>query len=470
MTVDVIQQISLLKSLAPEWPDELLPGIQQEIENSRYKIVILDDDPTGTQTGRDLPVLTHWSVETLVEELLGKYPAFFILTNSRSLPGAEACELAREIGENLIKASELTGVRIVPISRGDSTLRGHFPGEVDSMAKAMGKSKLPYLILPFFQEGGRYTINDIHYVREGEQLIPAAMTPFAADAAFGFSKSNLKEWIEEKSAGRVQASEVFSISIDDIRKGGPARVADILNSVPLEAACIANIASYRDMEVLVSALIQIEKQGKEFLYRTAASFVRTRTGLDENNPLLTKNELTRTSSCGGLFVIGSYVEKTSFQVQALLEQTDILGIEVMVEALLSPAHKAGEISRVVALCSGGLKKGRDCAIYTSRNVVIGENVESSLDIGRIISNSLIEIVTLIDLQPRYLVAKGGITSSDVATKGLGVRRAMVLGQPLPGVPAWKLGSETRFPGMSYIVFPGNVGDNDALVQLKESLQ
>ena len=469
MTDQAICNLSLLDSLPPEWA-VVLPLIRDEIAKSKYKIVILDDDPTGTQTAKDLPVLTHWSTKALRAELIGDYPAFFILTNSRSLPETAACELATEIGTNLKAASEATGVRTVLISRSDSTLRGHFPAEVDAMAEAMDKGKLPYLIVPFFLEGGRYTINDIHYVQEKEQLIPAAKTPFALDAAFGFRSSNLKEWVEEKSRGKVAASDVTTISIDDIRLGGPMRVAEILRGVPKGSACIVNAASYRDMEVLVAALLRVESNGKEFLYRTAASFVRSRTGQDHKAALLSRKELTTDSHHGGLFVIGSYVKKTSRQVEALFTKTDIETIEIDVKALLDPIGNKTEVSRAATLTSAFLAKGKDVAIYTSRTLITGENSAASLAIGQTVSDSLIEIMQGISVQPRYLVAKGGITSSDVATKGLRVQRAIVLGQALPGVPAWQLGQETRYPGMSYIIFPGNVGDDDALVRIKMNLQ
>jgi uncharacterized protein YgbK (DUF1537 family) len=462
--------ISVLDNLVPDWPEDLLPAIQQEIARSKYKIVILDDDPTGTQTAKNLPVLTHWSQEALRDELLREYPAFFILTNSRSLSEPAACQLAGEIGTSLKHASDETGVRTVLISRSDSTLRGHFPAEVDAMAAVTGKAELPYLILPFFLEGGRYTLSDIHYVQEKDQLIPAAQTPFAKDAAFGFRSSNLKKWVEEKSRGKISAAQVSSITIDDIRLGGPARVTEILSKVPSGSACIVNAASYGDMAVVVTALLEVEKSGKEFLYRTAASFVRTRTGLDHRAKLLEKSELTSNNKHGGLFVIGSYVEKTSLQVEALFNKTNITAIEVHVDALLDPLRRQSEIAQVAAKTSSAVSAGRDTAIYTSRQLITGENGAASLAIGQTVSDSLIEIVKAITVQPRYLVAKGGITSSDVATKGLGVKRAMVIGQAQPGVPAWQLGPESRYPGMSYIIFPGNVGDNDALVRIKNNLQ
>ena len=50
-----------------------------------------------------------------------------------------------------------------------------------------------------------------------------------------------------------------------------------------------------------------------------------------------------------------------------------------------------------------------------------------------------------------------------------MKRARVLGQLLPGVPVWELGDETKFPGLPYIVFPGNVGGPTALVEAVERL-
>ncbi|MEJ2137469.1 MAG: four-carbon acid sugar kinase family protein [Desulfofustis sp.] len=376
-----------------------------------------------------------------------------------------ACDLAREIGGNLYLASKNTGVRVVVISRSDSTLRGHFPAEVDAAAEILNKQQLPYLIIPFFLEGGRYTLDDIHYVKEKDSLVPAAMTPFAKDAAFGFSHSNLKKYIEEKTRGKINAEDVIAVSLEDIRVGGPERVAEVLRSVPQGTACIINSASYRDMEVVVSALITVENEGYEFLYRTAASFVRSRLGLDAGDGLLSGTQLVNPSANGGLFVIGSYVPKTTAQTNALFELTDIVPIEVKVDELLDERRRSEEIERVIALTNGTLGSGADAAVYTSRSLVAGSDASSSLAIGGIVSASLVEIVSNLTHQPRYLVAKGGITSSDIATEALGIRRALVIGQALPGVPAWRCGEETRYPGMTYIVFPGNVGEDDALAQI-----
>ncbi|MGD9268303.1 MAG: four-carbon acid sugar kinase family protein, partial [Desulfobacterales bacterium] len=88
----------LLNSLPPQWPQDLRPAIQKHIKADGRKVVVLDDDPTGTQTVHGLPVLTEWSLEQLVAELQNELPAFYILTNSRSLTPPEARKINAEIG------------------------------------------------------------------------------------------------------------------------------------------------------------------------------------------------------------------------------------------------------------------------------------------------------------------------------------------------------------------------------------
>jgi len=463
-----ISKTELLLALPAEWPVDLLPTIQAQVAASGRKIVVLDDDPTGTQTVYDIAVLTEWSVERLHAELGNAAPAFYILTNSRSmaLPAAQACNA--EIGRNLQMASQACGRDFVVVSRSDSTLRGHYPGETDALAAALEADVDATLLIPFFLEGGRYTIGDVHYVAEGDQLVPAAETPFARDTAFGYQNSNLRAWVQEKTAGRTAAETVAAITLDDIRRGGPAAVAQKLENLTHGAVCIVNAAAMRDIQVFVMGLLAAEAQGKKFLYRTAASFVQVRAGLAAR-PLLTQAALDLPAHGGGLVVVGSYVPKTTSQVHELLALPDLLCIEVNVEKLLADDEQAAEIQAAVQAANAGLQQDQDVVIYTSRDLVAGYDAERSLTIGRRVSDSLVEIVRAISTRPRYLLAKGGITSSDVATKGLDVRRALVLGQILPGVPVWRTGDESRHPGLAYIVFPGNVGDSSALVQVVTAL-
>jgi len=461
--------LNLLTQLPPEWPDDLLPEIQKQLKAARRKVVVLDDDPTGTQTVHDIPVLTGWSVEVLGKELQNDLPAFYLLTNSRSLPLAQAQALNQKIGRNLLEAGRQTGCDFAVVSRSDSTLRGHFPGELEALTTGLAQPFDGWLLVPYFLEGGRYTINDVHYVAEGDKLVPAAETPFAQDAAFGYHASNLRQWVAEKTGGRIPAKTVASISIEEIRQGGPAQVSRRLCALEQAKVCIVNAASPRDIEVFVRGLLGAEAAGKRFLYRTAASFVQTRAGL-ALRPLLTAQELELPNSGGGLIVVGSYVPKTTRQVQELLAQPErVVAVEINVEALLDNRQRQSEIERVAGRANEGLQRQQDVMIYTARNLITGRNAESSLAIGQRVSGSLVAIVQAIASRPRYLLAKGGITSSDVATHALGVKRALVRGQILPGVPVWQLGPESRQPGLTYIVFPGNVGDTHALVEVTARL-
>lgn len=458
-----------LASLPPEWPHDLLSDIQQQVAASQRKVVVLDDDPTGTQTVHSLPVLTGWSVEMLQAELANDLPAVYLSTNSRSVPLAEAQVMNAEIGRNLVAASQATQRRFAVVSRSDSTLRGHFPGEVDALAGAIGEAFDAWLIIPFFLEGGRYTINDVHYVAEGEWLIPAAETESARDAAFGYRSSNLRQWVAEKTDGRIPAEAVASVSIEDIRRGGPERVTQRLAGLSQGAVCAVNAASMRDLQVFVTGLLAAEADGQRFLYRTAASFVQVRAGLAPR-PVLTKADLDMPESGGGLIVVGSYVPRTTSQVKALLAQPEVKSVEIKVSALLDDNGQQNEIERVVQAANEALQQDKDVMVYTSRQLVTGANAEESLSIGQRVSESLVAIVRSITTRPRYLLAKGGITASDIAAKGLGIKRAMVAGQILPGVPLWQLGPESRYPGMPYIVFPGNVGGSEALVETVAKLK
>lgn len=460
----LINTHQFLAELSPEWPVDLLPELQQRVRVERRKIVVLDDDPTGTQTVHDVPVLTEWSVSALGAEFANDLPALFVLTNSRSLPLPDAETLNRTIGSNLRQAAQQTGRAFAVVSRSDSTLRGHFPGEVRALAEALEIDFDAWLIIPFFLEGGRYTVHNTHYVDEGGCLTPVGETPYAQDPVFGYRASNLTAWVEEKTGAKVAATEVAAISIDDIRRGGPGQVTARLLNLPHGACCVINAASYRDLEVAVAGILEAEAQGCRFLYRTAASFARVRAGIGPRS-LLHKDELGELSPGGGLVVVGSYVPKTTAQVTALFALPGVVGIEVEAALLLDHDRREREIARVARQADEALARGQNTVIYTSRTLITGDDVNSSLTIGKRISEGLVNIICAIRVRPRYLVAKGGITASDVATQGLQVRRALVLGQILPGVPVWQLGAESCYPGMPYVVFPGNVGGPEALVEI-----
>jgi len=469
MSAEVITFEAAVAQLPPEWPHDLFSQVQARVKAAGEKVVVLDDDPTGTQTVHAVPVLTEWTVEALCHEFETDFPAFFLLTNSRSLLLPDAKALNIEIGRNLVEAASKTGSRFAVISRGDSTLRGHFPGEVEALAEGLQQRFDAWTLIPYFLQDGRYTIGNVHYVAEGEFLIPVGETQFAQDATFGFHASDLRQWVAEKTEGRLTADEVAAISLEDIRLGGPERVTERMLDLPPGAVCIVNAVSMQDMNVFTAGLLEARASGRQYLHRTAASFIPVRAGIPPRS-LLTVEELNLPQEGGGLFVIGSYVPKTTTQLSHLLAANDVSAIEIDVNSLLNETDRGEEIKRVIAAVDLFLDIGDDVAVYTSRRLITGDNAAKSLLIGQQISAALVAIVRGISVRPRYLVAKGGITSSDVAVKGLRVKRAMVLGQILCGVPVWQTKEESRFPGLTYIVFPGNVGGPEAVANIQNSLR
>jgi hypothetical protein len=226
------------------------------------------------------------------------------------------------------------------------------------------------------------------------------------------------------------------------------------------------------MAVFAAGMIQAELKGRSFLCRTAASFVSALIGIIPKDPVLPKDFESNKESSGALIVVGSYVPKTTKQVEELQSQhnQNLRSIEISVEkvALKSSEVRDEEIRRAVEMADAFLRAGRETLIMSSRELITGKTSSESLDINSKVSSALVEVVSQISTRPRYILAKGGITSSDTATKALKARRALVIGQALAGVPVWKLGPESRHPGVPYIVFPGNVGNSTALAEVVKS--
>jgi uncharacterized protein YgbK (DUF1537 family) len=454
----------LINLLPPPWPEELTTTIRESLLASGRTIVVLDDDPTGTQTVYDVPVLTQFDEATLTEELKTGPPVLFLMTNSRSMTSQESASLHAQIINALKSAATAVGRSVEVISRSDSTLRGHFPLETDIIADLWPEQSELVLLMPFFLEGVRLTIQGQHYVGEGDQLTPAHETPFASDPVFGFAHSNMPDYVEEKTNGRIGAKDVVLIPIDVIREQGPGGVCEILNNAPAGSVCVADGVSDKDAQVVSLAVGQCTRT---VLARVAASYVRARSGLAQK-PLLSHDELSEGVHAGGLVVVGSHVPKTTAQLGALLKgKPECDSIELPVGEVLEDAEKIGaEISQRI---DQSLESGNNAILFTSRDLVLGGDDADNLRISKAVSLALVSIVKQLSIRPKFLIAKGGITSSDIATEALQVRRAMVAGSILPGVPVWKLGPETRFPEMHYVIFPGNVGGDDALLSAVQKL-
>ena len=463
-----VEKTALFARLPPEWEQDLIPQIQALLRATQQKVFVLDDDPTGTQTVHDTVVLTEWPLPALVREMESADPVCYLLTNSRSVGGAQAVALNMEIARNLRIASAQTARPYTLISRSDSTLRGHYPAETDALAGASESPADGLLLIPAFMAGGRYTIRGRHYVEEAGKLLPAAQTPYAKDAVFGYAHSDMRQWVEEKTAGRIKADDVHTLSIDVIRSAGPDGARAVLETLSGGAVCVVDAVSERDLEVVALACIRAEADGKSLIYRTAASFAGIRGGI-ALRPTLKVEDMPPLSDNGGLVVIGSHVKKSSDQLAVLLESEMVTGVELPVVDLLASDEPGSIVAPLAEQLAAIISAGRHAALYTSREFVGGHDAESSLAIGRMVSNCLVDITRRLPKLPRFIIGKGGITASDLATAGLGIKRARVLGQILPGIPVWRPDASSRYAGGAYVVFPGNVGDETALLRAVEML-
>ena len=457
-----------MKSLSiPVWPKPLIPEIKARVSSQEKKIFVLDDDPTGTQTVHDVPVFSNWQIDTIREAFQDASKLVYLLTNSRALNCSQAERIGYDIAKNIAQVAAETGTSYSLISRSDSTLRGHFPAELDALAKALERSTDAYILIPAFFEGGRQTIDDIHYVLQGNTYLPVSETPFAKDSVFGYKASNLKAWVEEKTAGRIPAAGVASISLETLRQGGPSATLTQLKETDAKVIII-NASDYRDLEVAALACIEAEEAGKNFLYRTAASFVLCRAGLTKRE-LLKRSEFDLSSPYGGLIIVGSHVPLSTAQLERLLETTDSFALELNVPDLLEADKAALTVASALEKSQTALATGKNVVLYSSRELIQAESIEANLAISSSVSQSLVTFLKNLPLRPKFMIAKGGITSSDLATQGLGLKKARVKGQVLAGVPVWELGTETKYPKLDYIVFPGNVGQIDSLAKLVQLL-
>lgn len=451
-------------------------ALSEELEKVGRKIVVLDDDPTGVQTVHHVPVYTDWEEETLEDGLSEPGSMFFVLTNSRSFTAGRTSEVHREIARNLASASRKTGRDFILVSRGDSTLRGHYPLETQvlktELEKLTDKRFDGEIIFPFFLEGGRFTIGNVHYVKENDRLIPAGMTEFAKDKTFPFRSSHLGDWCEEKTGGLYKADEMIYITLDELRAADFGGIENKLLSARGFNKVIVNAAGYPDVKVFTVSFLRALAKEKEFIFRSAASAVKVLGGVTDR-PLLTKAELIESgNSHGGVILVGSHVNKTTRQLEELRNcRYPIEFIEFNQHLVTRPNGLEGEVARVVAATDDRIRSGRTVAVYTRRDRfdLDTDDREKQLLISVKISDAVTSIIGKLTVRPSFIIAKGGITSSDVGTKALRVRRATVMGQIRPGIPVWMTDSGSKFPQMPYVIFPGNVGEDRTLREVVEAL-
>ncbi|SER20522.1 four-carbon acid sugar kinase family protein [Arthrobacter sp. OV608] len=456
-------------------------------------LVVLDDDPTGTQSVADLPVLTRWDVEDFIWAFGQSKPAVYVLTNTRSLDPAEAAARNEEVVRNaLAAAGSPAELRLGFVSRSDSTLRGHYPLEPDviaaTVADVSGEKTDGVVLVPAFPDAGRVTIGGVHFMRgTGEAagtLTPVSETEFAKDATFGFTTSVMADYVQEKSQGRFAAGSVIVLDLNTIRAGAAAQdpaagaqtsanaIADAIDAATDSTPIVADIVTENDLRALSLGLEEAERRGKKLLYRVGPPFGRARIGQEIRTELSGAEAYAGNtpSEAGGLIVVGSHVGVTTRQLKALTEQHSAARIvEIDVEKLLGDTAEE-HLDQTVDTVVEALRSG-DVIVHTSRLLIKTDDPAESLRIARTVSAAVVAVVnrTLKTFPPRFVIAKGGITSSDVAAHGLEIRHAIVRGPMLPGIVSLWEPVDGPAKGIPYIVFAGNVGDDQSLADVTRKL-
>jgi uncharacterized protein YgbK (DUF1537 family) len=428
---------------------------------SKPKIIVLDDDPTGSQTVHGCLLLMRWNVDTLRLGLRDESPIFFVLTNTRSLTPEDAAAVTKEVCQNLKVALKAEGIEdFLVVSRSDSTLRGHYPIETDAIALELGSFDAHFLVPAFF-EGGRITRDSIHYLIIDGIPTPVHETEFARDSVFGYHYSYLPKYVEEKTKGQIKADFVERFLLEDIRVGSEERLMHLVNN----QCCVVDGENQDDLNRFAQDILAAASQGKRFLFRSAASILTALAALPQQ-PIAPENmaEYIRGGKPGAI-IVGSHVKKTTQQLEKLLQAEGIVGIEINVTELLSDSadKSATLLSNVVNKIQTVHDAGNTPVVYTSREELTFENAKVRLDFGVKVSNLLMDIVQRLPSDIGFLISKGGITSNDVLSKGLSLTSARLLGQILAGCSMVTTSPEhPLFPNLPVVLFPGNVGNADAL--------
>ena len=399
------------------------------------RLVVLDDDPTGIQTVHGCLLITQWDEESVRLAFEDDVPFFYILTNTRAMTREEAAKVTREAMEMVIHVNKDYGYRLIVVSRSDSCLRGHFPLETDVIRDCLVRHgvtvapKTPFC--PAFIEAGRVTIDGVHYMKDGDMLIPVSETEFSQDNVFAYHTSVLHDYIREKGANPDDYEIVSAQSYEELREWWEA-----------------------------SEYSENSENSDAIVIRSSSSLPKAIAGIPDI-PLLDHSILRLTSNISHhttpLFIVGSHVRKTTRQLGCLLATEGTCGIELDVQRILDDAETLmRETQQVIRQV---VDEHLTPVVYTSRQEIRLEDANQRQHLGQQVSDFLVDIVRQLSYTPSYLVAKGGITSHDILTHGLNIKSARVLGQIVNSVPCIMT---KDFP---YIIFPGNVGNEESLKEV-----
>ncbi len=427
------------------------------------KIIVLDDDPTGSQTVHGCLLLTRWDEATLREAILDESPLFFVLTNTRGMDAARAAAVTREVCRNLSRALGALAARGHPVnpilvSRSDSTLRGHYPVETDVIAAELGPFDAHFLVPAFF-EAGRITRGSVHYLVVDGREVPVHETEFARDSVFGYRHSFLPDYVEEKTGGRIPASRVERFLLADVRGDIRARLLALEGN----ACCVVDAEKQADLDHFCRQLQAAAGEGRRFLFRSAASLLTSLAALPPQPVAPDAMAAYVRGGRPGAVVVGSHVRKTTEQLEALLREPGTVPLEVDVDRL--ERERATMLEEILERAAAAHAAGGTAVIYTSRTERTFADTAVRLAFGERVSDFLMDIIRGLPESLGFLISKGGITSNDTLARGLALRSSRVVGQILPGCSVVRCPADhPRYPDLPVVIFPGNVGDAGALAE------
>jgi uncharacterized protein YgbK (DUF1537 family) len=429
-------------------------------DSHQPKIIVIDDDPTGSQTVHSCLLLMRWDLQTLKLGLTDSAPIFFILTNTRALEGDRARAITEEVCQNLQEAIALVGIKdFLVVSRSDSTLRGHYPVETDAIASKLGPFDAHFLVPAFF-EGGRITRDSVHYLMVNGVETPVHETEFARDSVFGYHYSYLPDYVEEKTQGRIKSQEVERFVLEDLRQG----IGDRLLKLDKNSCCVVDGETQEDLDLFAREILNVVHKGKRFLFRSAASLLTSLANLGKQPIPAEKMGEYKPFAKPGAVIVGSHVSKTTQQLHNLLAETGTEGVEVDVVRLRdNPFQKELLLQEISARVKEIHQRNLTPVVYTSRQELTFEDIQTRLDFGIAVSSLLMDIVKAMPKDIGFLIGKGGITSNDLLSTGLNLKSARLLGQILPGCSmVCTPDNHPLFPNLPVVLFPGNVGDEFGL--------
>lgn len=410
------------------------------------KTVVLDDDPTGTQSAAHVRVLLETSTELLEEAFRGA-DSVYVLTNSRAIDEGSAVALLSRVRDEAREAASRLGERVRFVLRGDSTLRGHVFAETGVF---LGDDSV-MLFVPAFPDGGRTTRGGVHYVRLAGTDVRADETEFAEDPVFPFGTAVLTDYVAEKSERAA-----VPVTLEALRAGG---LATVLRDAVAGSVVTPDIETNDDIRLVAAAVEEASASGASVIVRSASPLAAALAGVESSGLLPTP----LVESAGRvLLVCGSHTAGATAQLDAVRA---LWGEPTAIEtaAALEAPREAGTLAAARARPA---LDGRGFAAITTERVRSAEH--NTLDHGERVMEALTTAVRELLPASDVIVSKGGITSADTARIGIGASSALVLGQVLPGVSVWSLvGADGR--ERLYVVVPGNVGEPETLVQVLGAL-